>query len=91
MPRARCNGSGGRDPGTVVVSTEPQPGALPTSTGTALSNPALRGMALMFVGTFFVAAMTGSIRHVSTSIHPFEIALFRNLFALMVVLPWFYR
>jgi drug/metabolite transporter (DMT)-like permease len=73
------------------VSTEPQPGALPTSARTALNNPALRGMALMFVGTFFVAAMIGSIRHVSASIHPFEIALFRNLFALMVVLPWFYR
>jgi drug/metabolite transporter (DMT)-like permease len=25
------------------------------------------------------------------TLHPFEIALFRNLFALVVVLPWFYR
>jgi drug/metabolite transporter (DMT)-like permease len=48
-------------------------------------------MALMFLGTFFVAAMIGSIRHLSSSLHPFEIALFRNLFALMVVLPWFFR
>jgi drug/metabolite transporter (DMT)-like permease len=48
-------------------------------------------MALMFAGTFFVAAMIGSIRHMSASMHPFEIALFRNLFALVVVLPWFFR
>jgi uncharacterized membrane protein len=27
----------------------------------------------------------------SATLHPFEIALFRNLFALVVVLPWFYR
>jgi drug/metabolite transporter (DMT)-like permease len=57
----------------------------------ALDNPVLRGIGLMFIGTFFVAAMIGSIRHVSATLHPFEIALFRNLFALVVVLPWFYR
>jgi drug/metabolite transporter (DMT)-like permease len=57
----------------------------------ASANPALRGIALMFVSTFFFAAMHGSIRYVSASIHPFEIALFRNVFALVVVLPWFYR
>ena len=45
----------------------------------------------MFIGTFFVAAMIGSIRHLSATLHPFEIALFRNLFAVVVVLPWFYR
>ena len=73
------------------MSSEPQPGALPTGTRTALDNPALRGIGLMFVGTFFVAAMIGSIRHVSATLHPFEIALFRNLFTLVVVLPWFYR
>jgi drug/metabolite transporter (DMT)-like permease len=73
------------------VSSEPRPGALPTGARAALHNPALRGMALMFAGTFFVAAMIGSIRHMSASMHPFEIALFRNLFALVVVLPWFFR
>jgi drug/metabolite transporter (DMT)-like permease len=45
----------------------------------------------MFVSTFFFAAMHGSIRYMSATIHPFEIALFRNVFALVVVLPWFYR
>ena len=73
------------------MSSEPRPGALPTGTRTALHRPALRGMALMFAGTFLVAAMIGSIRHMSASMHPFEIALFRNLFALVVVLPWFFR
>jgi drug/metabolite transporter (DMT)-like permease len=56
-----------------------------------LASPALRGIALMFVSTFFFAAMHGSIRYVSATIHPFEIALFRNVFALAVVLPWFWR
>jgi drug/metabolite transporter (DMT)-like permease len=57
----------------------------------AVASPALRGIALMFVSTFFFAAMHGSIRYVSAAIHPFEIALFRNVFALVVVLPWFWR
>jgi drug/metabolite transporter (DMT)-like permease len=35
--------------------------------------------------------MHGSIRYMSATIHPFEIALFRNVFALVVVMPWFYR
>jgi drug/metabolite transporter (DMT)-like permease len=65
--------------------------SLPTGAHAVLNNPALRGMALMFLGTFFVAAMIGSIRYVSATLHPFEIALFRNVFALVVVLPWFYR
>jgi drug/metabolite transporter (DMT)-like permease len=64
----------------------PSPG-----TGSALDNPVVRGVGLMFIATFFFAAMHGSIRYVSATIHPFEIALFRNLFALVVVLPWFYR
>ena len=52
---------------------------------------AVRGVLLMFVSTFFFAAMHASIRHVSATIHPFEIAFFRSLFALIVVLPWFLR
>jgi drug/metabolite transporter (DMT)-like permease len=52
---------------------------------------ALRGVLLMLVSTFFLAAMHASIRHVAAAIHPFEIAFFRSLFALVVVLPWFVR
>jgi drug/metabolite transporter (DMT)-like permease len=56
------------------------------------SDSALRGIALMFLSTFFFAAMHASIRHVaSTGIHAFEIAFFRSLFALVVVAPWFVR
>jgi drug/metabolite transporter (DMT)-like permease len=76
------------------VTPEPRLGALrflPATARAVAGNPALRGVGLMFVSTFFFAAMHGSIRYVSASIHPFEIALFRNLFALVVVLPWFYR
>ena len=62
-----------------------------TGARAAFASPALRGIALMFVSTFFFAAMHGSIRYMSATIHPFEIALFRNVFALVVVLPWFYR
>lgn len=51
----------------------------------------LRGIALMFASTFFIAVMHVAIRHVSAAIHPFEIAFFRSLFALVVVLPWFVR
>jgi hypothetical protein len=45
----------------------------------------------MFVSTFLLAAMHATIRHLSEAIHPFEIAFFRSLFALAVVVPWFYR
>ena len=62
-----------------------------TGAPAAFASPALRGIALMFVSTFFFAAMHGSIRYMSATVHPFEIALFRNVFALVVVLPWFYR
>ncbi len=51
----------------------------------------LRGIALMVLSTLCFAVMHASIRHVSATLHPFEIAFFRNLFGLLVVLPWFIR
>lgn len=70
-------------------------GSPPTGTGQVETAPgrdgALLGVGLMFVSTFFFAGMHASIRHVSAEIHPFEIAFFRSLFALVVVLPWFIR
>jgi drug/metabolite transporter (DMT)-like permease len=56
-----------------------------------LTGGALRGLGLMLASTFFLAAMHASIRYLSETIHPFEIAFFRSLFALAVVAPWFYR
>jgi drug/metabolite transporter (DMT)-like permease len=61
------------------------------SPGAPRASGALRGLGLMFVSTFFFASMHGSIRYLSDAIHPFEIAFFRSLFALVVVVPWFYR
>ena len=37
------------------------------------------------------ATMTGFIRYISTELHAFEIAFFRNLFGLVVMLPWLAR
>ncbi|HEX5079597.1 MAG TPA: DMT family transporter [Geminicoccaceae bacterium] len=72
------------------MSSQAQPSAPATAARAAIS-PALRGIGLMFIATFFFSSMHGSIRYLSETIHPFEIALFRNVFALIVVLPWFYR
>jgi drug/metabolite transporter (DMT)-like permease len=66
----------------------PDAGAPPR---TPVTSGALRGLGLMFASTFFLAAMHASIRYLSDTIHPFEIAFFRSLFALAVVTPWFYR
>ena len=51
----------------------------------------LRGMALMLGAGVCMAAMHVLIRHVSSDIHPFEIAFFRNLFALFAMVPWFVK
>jgi len=48
----------------------------------------LKGILWMLLGAVFMSAMHTSIRHTSAGIHPFEIAFFRNVFALLVVLPW---
>jgi drug/metabolite transporter (DMT)-like permease len=45
----------------------------------------------MLVATIVLSGMHASIRYLSETVHPFEIAFFRNLFALVVVLPWFVR
>lgn len=45
----------------------------------------------MAVAALLFASMHAAIRHVSSGLHPFEIAFFRNVFALLIVLPWFVR
>ena len=64
--------------------------ALQTGRAPAAADP-LRGVLLMFGSTFLIAAMHAAIRQVSADLHPFEIAFFRNLFGLIIVLPWFLR
>ncbi|MFQ5766098.1 MAG: DMT family transporter, partial [Rhodospirillales bacterium] len=51
----------------------------------------LRGILWMLVFTLCMSSMHGAIRHVSAGLHPFEIAFFRILFGVIVVLPWFVR
>jgi drug/metabolite transporter (DMT)-like permease len=49
----------------------------------------LRGALLMAAAAACYAILHGSVRFVSSEIHPFEITFFRNLFGFVVLLPWF--
>ena len=51
----------------------------------------LRGILWMVLFTLSISAMHTAIRHVADGLHPFEIAFFRLLFSLVVVLPWFVK
>ena len=64
---------------------------LPLAAADAPSGGAWRGIACMVLSTACFAAMHGAIRHLSDAIHPFEIAFFRNLFGVLVVVPWLVR
>lgn len=48
----------------------------------------LQGALWMIAASAGFAAMNGAIRHISTEIHPFEIAFFRNFFGFLFMLPW---
>ena len=47
----------------------------------------LRGILYMLLGTFFLIAMTVIVRNLSSDLHPFEIAFFRNIIGLIMLLP----
>ncbi|MEQ8603786.1 MAG: DMT family transporter [Marivibrio sp.] len=47
----------------------------------------LKGMGWMFCAAVGFASMHAAIRQVSHELHPFEIAFFRNFFAVLVMLP----
>ncbi len=51
----------------------------------------LKGMLWMIVCAAFLTGMHVCVRLVSTDVHPFVIAFFRNLFALIVLVPWFWK
>ena len=53
--------------------------------------PVTRAVVLMAVSTVFIAGMHAIIRYVSSELHPIQIAFFRNLFGLLVFIPWFFR
>ncbi len=53
--------------------------------------PAARGVALMLVTTLVFTAMQVTVRHVAEDMHPFQVAFFRNIFGLAVLLPFILR
>ena len=63
---------------------------LATPVAAVRSDP-LGGALWMLGSTVFFTAMTAMIRYVSGSIDPLEIVFFRNLFGLVVLLPWLMR
>jgi len=73
----------------VSVST-PSADSIKTSSNTVINSP-IRGITLMFVSTFFFAAMHVVIGHLTDHLHPFQVAFFRNFFGLIFVIPWFIR
>lgn len=51
----------------------------------------LKAMISMAVYAAFISGMHVCVRLVSEGLHPFEIAFFRNVFALVVLIPWFWK
>ena len=49
----------------------------------------LNGIGLMIIASVLFSIMHASIKFMSTSMHPFVIVFFRNLFGLLVIAPWF--
>ncbi len=54
-------------------------------------HPAFCGIALVVIGSALFATMHGGVRFVSATVHPFEIAFFRNLFGFLVFTPMLVR
>ena len=52
---------------------------------------ATRAVLAVILSTVFFSSMHGAIRHLSADLHPFVIAFFRNVFGLLVIVPWFVR
>jgi drug/metabolite transporter (DMT)-like permease len=63
----------------------PAPAAAPATGGV------LTAVLLMLAATLLFSLMHASIRHVTAEVHPLEAAFFRNLFGLLVLLPWIAR
>lgn len=53
--------------------------------------PAVLGCLSMLAGTVFFSCMHATVRIASEHIDPLEVMFFRNLFGLVVILPWFFR
>lgn len=57
---------------------------------TAIPGP-IKGALFMITAAFGFSIMNALVREVSSELHPFEIAFFRNVFALLFTLPWLLR
>ena len=57
----------------------------------ARARPAFAALALMLLASLFLTSMHAMVRHVSSGLHPFEIAFFRNVFGFCVLVPWLLR
>lgn len=71
-----------------MPSVPPRP-SIATAVSGASAN--LQGMLMMLVATAILSCMHGLVRYVSAELHPFEIAFFRNLFGLLVLVPFMVR
>lgn len=67
------------------------PAAAPPQVPPASANRVFVGAAWMVTSGACFAAMAGVIRYLSTDMHAFEIAFFRNLAGVLVMLPWLMR
>lgn len=54
-------------------------------------SPVMRGIVLMCVSTIAFSIMHGLVRYISTEMHPFQIAFFRNVFGLVFLVPLIVR
>ena len=45
----------------------------------------------MIIATLLFSIMHAAIKYISSDIHPFEVAFFRNLFGLIIISPWFIK
>jgi drug/metabolite transporter (DMT)-like permease len=67
------------------MSDDAKPGGMVgPATGSTLT-----GALWMLLAAFCFSLMLGIVRHLSTELHPFEIAFFRNFFGLIFMVPWF--
>ena len=48
-------------------------------------------MAFMMVSTVTISVLNGTIRHLGSDIHPFEMVFFRSFFGLAFFAPWLIR
>jgi drug/metabolite transporter (DMT)-like permease len=72
----------GRDTGQIFTSVGEAAARVPGP---------VRGIAWMLIAAVSSASMNGLIRGLSAELHAFEIAFFRNLFGLLVLLPLVWR